>query len=171
MVARMAGDGWEGLSGMRKSMTVLLGAALSIAGVIVNPAYAAAASAVTPERVCGSGFARVSNSKQAVKTPSKRTLGYVYLLYNRRTGYNCVVTIKTSNVGVLTFAMATITTQTRGANPRTGGENEGRSVKHYLGPVKTYGKGRCVKYMGRIRDDGRNAAEGVSRWKSWGNCG
>ncbi|PZG12639.1 hypothetical protein [Nonomuraea aridisoli] len=135
---------------------------------MVNPAYAAAA--VTPERVCGSGFARVANSKQAVKTSSKRVLGYVYLLYNRKTGYNCVTTIKTSNIGVRTFVMATITTQTRGANSRASGENEGRSVKHYLGPVKTYGKGRCVSYMGRIRDDGRNAVEAKSSWKNWGNC-
>ncbi|MGP4102852.1 hypothetical protein [Nonomuraea sp. KM90] len=156
---------------MRKSTTtILLAAALSVGGVMVNPAYAAA-SAVTPERVCGSGFARVTHSKQAVKTPAKRVLGYVYLLYNRRTGYNCVTTIKTSNVGIPTFTMATITTQTRGANSRASGENEGRSVKHYLGPVKTYGKGRCVKYMGTIRDDGRDAAVGKSRWKSWGNCG
>ncbi|MFC7106138.1 hypothetical protein ACFQQB_40440 [Nonomuraea rubra] len=152
-------------------MTILLGTALSIGGVMANPAYAAAsAAAVTPERVCGSGFARVANSKQAVRTPSKRTLGHVYLLYNRKTGYNCVVTIKTTNIGTPTFTMATITTQTHGTNPRTGGENEGRSVKHYLGPVKTYGKGRCVSYMGRIKDAGRNAAEGKSRWKDWGNC-
>jgi hypothetical protein len=155
---------------VRKSTTtILLAAALSTGGLMVTPAYAAA-SAVTPERVCGPGFARVAHSKQAVKTPSKRVLGYVYLLYNRKTGYNCVTTFKTSNVGIPTFTMATITTQTRGANPRASGENEGRSVKRYLGPVKTYGKGRCVKYMGRIQDDGRNAVEGKSRWKRWGNC-
>jgi hypothetical protein len=154
---------------MRKSTTtILLATALSVGGGLVSPAYA---SAVTPERVCGSGFARVAHSKQAVKSPSKRVLGYVYLLYNRRTGYNCVTTIKTSNVGVRTFVMATITTQTRGANSRTGGENEGRSVKHYLGPVKTYGKGRCVSYMGSIQDGGRDLTAGKSRWKRWGNCG
>ncbi|WP_049565789.1 hypothetical protein [Nonomuraea sp. SBT364] len=137
---------------------------------MITPAYAAA-SAATPERVCGSGFARVAHGKQAVKTPSKRVLGHVYLLYNRRTGYNCVTTFKTSNIGVPTFVMATITTQTRGANSRASGENEGRSVKHYLGPVKIYGKGRCVSYMGQIRDEGRGAPVGKSRWKSWGNCG
>ncbi|WP_327106858.1 hypothetical protein [Nonomuraea glycinis] len=150
--------------------TILLAAALSIGGVMANPAYATA-SAVTPERVCGPGFARVAHSKQAVKTPRKRVLGYVYLLYNRRTGDNCVTTFKTSNVGVPTFVMATITVQTRGTRPRVSGENEGRPVKHYLGPVKTYGKGRCVKYMGTIDDAGRGAASGKSRWKSWGNCG
>jgi hypothetical protein len=67
--------------------------------------------------------------------------------------------------------MATITTQTRGANSRASGENEGRRVKHYLGPVTTYGKGRCVSYMGTIWDDGRDAAVGKARWKNWGNCG
>ncbi len=155
---------------MRGSTTILLAAALSIGGGLVTPAYAAA-SAATPERVCGSGFARVAHGKQAVRTPSKRVLGYVYLLYNRRTGYNCVTTFKSSNLGVRTFVMATITTQTRGANGRASGENEGRSVKHYLGPVKTYGKGRCVSYMGSIQDDGPRAAVGKSRWKSWGRCG
>ncbi|MFI6451964.1 hypothetical protein ACIBF6_10445 [Streptosporangium amethystogenes] len=150
--------------------TILLAAALSIGGIIVNPAPADA-SAVSPERVCGSGFARVAHSKQAVKTPSGAVFGHVYLLYNRRTGYNCATTIKTSNVGVATFASATITTQTRGAHSRTGGTNEGRQVKYYLGPVKTYGKGRCVKYSGTIWDDGRNAAVATARWKSWGHCG
>ncbi len=134
------------------------------------PAYAAAA-AVTPERVCGSGFARVPQSKQAVQTPGKRVLGHVYLLYNRRTGAACVTTIKTSNVGTPTFVMATITTQTRGPRSRASGENEGRSVKHYLGPVKTYGKGRCVKYMGTIHGKGRGAEAAKSAWKSWGACG
>src|SRR5688500_15327669 len=95
--------------------TILLATALSMGGLMVNPAYAAA---VTPEQVCGAGFVRVANSKQAVKTPAKRVLGYVYLLYNRRTGYNCVTTFKTSNVGIPTFTMATITKQTRGANSR-----------------------------------------------------
>jgi hypothetical protein len=150
--------------------TILLAAALSIGGIIINPAHAAA-SALTPERVCGSGFARVAHSKQAAKTPSGDVFGYVYLLYNRRTGYNCVTTIKTSNVGIATFTSATITTQTRGAHSRTGGKNEGRQVKHYLGPLKTYGKGRCVKYSGTIWDDGRDAVVATARWKSWGNCG
>lgn len=152
------------------TMTLLLAATLPIGGVLVSPAYAAA-SAATPERVCGPGFARVAHSKQAVRTPGKRVLGHVYLLYNRRTGYNCVTTFKTSKVGVPTFVMATITVQTRGARPRVSGENEGRRVTHYLGPVKTYGKGRCVKYMGRIEDSRRGAPEATSRWKTWGNCG
>ncbi|MGJ6962100.1 hypothetical protein ACSDR0_09330 [Streptosporangium sp. G11] len=150
--------------------TILLAAALSIGGIIVNPAHAAA-SAPGPERVCGSGFARVAHSKQAAKTPSGKVLGHVYLLYNRRTGYNCVITIKTSNVGVATFVSATITTQKRGAYSTGGGKNEGRQVKHYLGPLKVYGKGRCVKYSGTIWDDGRGAAVATARWKSWGDCG
>ncbi|WP_336215857.1 hypothetical protein [Nonomuraea sp. LPB2021202275-12-8] len=78
--------------------------------------------------MCGSGFARVAHSKQAVETPSGDVFGHVYLLYNRRTGYNCVTTIKTSNVGIATFASPTITTQTRGhAHARAARTRAGRS--------------------------------------------
>ncbi|MFF3442402.1 hypothetical protein [Streptosporangium sp. NPDC002721] len=160
--------------------TILLAAALSIGGIVVNPAPAVAsvagpahtvAPAVSPERVCGPGFARVARSKQAVRTPSGDVLGHVYLLYDRRTGYNCVTTIKTSNVGVATFASATVTTQRMGASSSGPGRNEGRQVKSHIGPLKVYGKGRCVRYSGTIWDDGRGAAVAKARWKSWGRCG
>ncbi|WP_371780494.1 hypothetical protein [Streptosporangium subroseum] len=58
-----------------------------------------------------------------------------------------------------------------GARSRTGGRNEGRQVKYHAGPVKTHGKGRCVKYSGTIWHDGRDAAVATARWKSWGDCG
>ncbi|MER5650181.1 hypothetical protein [Streptosporangium sp. NPDC002524] len=151
--------------------TILLTAALSFGGIVVGPAHAAAAPAPGPERVCGSGFARVAQGKQAVRTPSGAVFGYVHLLYNRRTGHTCVTTIKSRNLGVATFVSATVTTQKRGASSSGGGKNEGRQVKYYLGPLKVYGKGRCVRYSGTIWDDGRGAAVATARWKSWGDCG
>ncbi|WP_436762282.1 hypothetical protein [Streptosporangium sp. V21-05] len=150
--------------------TILLAAALSFGGIVAGPAHAAT-SAPGPERVCGAGFARVAHGKQAVRTPSGAVFGHVYLLYNRRTGYNCVTTIKTRNVGVATFVSATVTTQKMGASSGGGGKNEGRQVKYHLGPLKVYGKGRCVRYSGTIWDDGRGAAVATARWKSWGSCG
>ncbi|WP_248961398.1 hypothetical protein [Sphaerisporangium perillae] len=157
----------------RTTKTILLAAALSIGGVIANPAYAVAA-AHSPEGVCGSGFARVADSKRAVKTPSGQVFGYVYLMYNRRTGYNCVTTIKTSYVGTATMTSATLMTQTKRIKDepaRTNKKTDNRKYKYYAGPVKLYAKGFCVKYSGTIADtrpQGEIASGGRS---AWGNCG
>ncbi|AWS40959.1 hypothetical protein [Streptosporangium sp. 'caverna'] len=58
-----------------------------------------------------------------------------------------------------------------GARSHTGGGNEGRQVKYHAGPMKTHGKGRCVKCSGTIWDDGRDAAVATARRKPRGNRG
>ncbi|MEU6410640.1 hypothetical protein [Microbispora sp. NPDC046933] len=157
----------------RSASTVVVAAALAVGGLVANPAYAISAG-YTPEGVCGSGFGRVSDSTRAVKTHSGRVFGYVYLLYNRKTGYNCVTTIKTAYVGTATRTSATLETQTRRHRDepvRTARKSDSRKYKYYAGPVKLYAKGLCVKYSGTIADtriDGEIASGGRS---SWGNCG
>jgi hypothetical protein len=157
----------------RSTKTILLAAALSIGGVVANPAYEVA-SAYSPEGVCGSGFGRVADGKRVVKTSSGDVFGYVYLLYNRRTGYNCVTTIKTSYVGTATFTSATLKTQTKRVRDepvRTASKTDERKYKYFAGPVKLYAKGRCVKYSGIIWDTRRDAAIATGGRSSWGNCG
>ncbi|MGW4641993.1 hypothetical protein ACWEN6_25990 [Sphaerisporangium sp. NPDC004334] len=157
----------------RTTKTVLLAAALSIGGVVANPAYAVA-SARTPEGVCGAGFHRVADSKRVVKTREGDVFGYVYLLYNGKTGYNCVTTIKTVYVGTPTYTSATLTTQTKRIKDepvRTNSKTDGRKYKYYAGPVKLYAKGFCVKYSGTIWDTRRDAAIATGGRNSWGNCG
>ncbi|MCT9931469.1 hypothetical protein N5079_14710 [Planotetraspora sp. A-T 1434] len=152
---------------------IFLAAALTIGGVIVSPAHALAAG-YSPEGVCGAGFGRVADSKRAVKTYSGDIFGYVYLLYNRKTGYNCVVTIKTAYVGTQTYTSATLKTQTRRVRDepvRTASKTDGRKYKYYAGPVKLYAKGLCVKYSGTIWDTRRDAAIATGGRNTWGNCG
>ncbi|WP_424531646.1 hypothetical protein ACOZ38_16675 [Sphaerisporangium viridialbum] len=153
--------------------TILLAAALSMGAVVASPG-SASASVRSPEGVCGSGFARVADSKRVVKTSSGDVFGYVYLLFNRKTGYNCVTTIKTSYVGTATYTEATLITQTRRVRDepvRTNKKTDGRKYKYYAGPVKLYAKGLCVKYSGTIWDTRRDAAIATGGRASWGNCG
>lgn len=158
---------------LRSAKTALIAGTLSIGAIIANPAHAVAAS-YTPQGVCGSGFKVVADGKRVVKTFSGDIFGYVYLLYNRKTGYNCVVTIKTSYVGTATYTSATLKTQTkriRDEPPRTASKTDARRYKYYAGPVKLYGKNLCIKFSGIIHDTRRDAAIATGGRKSWGNCG
>ncbi len=151
--------------------TVLLAVALSVGGLMAGPAQASAASH-TPEGVCGPGFGRVSDSSRPVKTSSGKVWGYVYLLYNRTTGYNCVTTIKTSFAGRATYTLAELTTQTkrRRDEPATTAKKvDAARFKYYAGPVKLYAKNLCVMYRGVVTSPSGERAEGGRR--QWGNCG
>ncbi|WP_214414548.1 hypothetical protein [Sphaerisporangium fuscum] len=149
----------------RSLKTVFLAAALSLGGVVANPAHAIAAS-YSPEGVCGSGFSVVKHDgKRAVKTPSGTVFGYIYLLYNARTGQNCVTTIKTQYVGTKTITSAQLEVQGGGK------KSDIRSYKYYAGPVKLYGKGKCVKYYGTVADTRAQGEIAQGGRSSWGNCG
>lgn len=93
----------------------------------------------TPEEVCGSGYATIDSA--AV------TGGRVYLLYNSGNGYNCVTTLKTTNVGSPASMSAFL--EPEGSNRTT---NSG-SFGYYAGPVKRSAPGTCVKWGGSIGSD------------------
>ena len=77
---------------------------LSIAGILTAaPPAGAATNPYTPTEVCGAGY-RVISSLPAT-TEDGRKWGGVYLLY-KSGGYNCVVTIKWSFIGVATDTLA-----------------------------------------------------------------
>ncbi|WP_157252327.1 serine/threonine protein kinase [Nonomuraea typhae] len=103
----------------------------------------------TPTSACGSGF--------AVQRSTPLDGGTVYQLYNSGTGENCVVTMKTANVGVKTPVRATLEVQ--------GGESKSDSgdFEYYAGPVKLQARGKCVQYSGSV-----GSATGG---QGWGNCG
>jgi hypothetical protein len=103
----------------------------------------------TPEQVCGAGF--------YVQRSSTLTGGAIYQLYNTSTGENCVVTIKTADVGKATPVSATLEVQ--GGVSKT----DSGSYEYYAGPVKLQAKGKCVRYLGRVGGTGASA--------DWGNCG
>ncbi|MEU8177526.1 hypothetical protein AB0C14_32035 [Microbispora hainanensis] len=158
----------------RSASTVVVAAALAVGGLAANPAYAISAG-YTPEGVCGSGFGRVStDGSRAVKTPTGRVFGRVYLLYNRKTGQNCVVTIKSSYAGTATRTSATLVTQVRRHRDEpvtTARKSDSGKYKYYAGPIKLYAKGLCVKYSGTIADTRINGEVASGGRSGWGNCG
>ncbi|MFI6501409.1 protein kinase [Nonomuraea typhae] len=103
----------------------------------------------TPTSACGPGF--------AVQRSTPLEGGTVYQLYNNSTGENCVVTMKTANVGVKTPVRATLEVQ--------GGESKSDSgdFEYYAGPVKLQARGKCVQFSGSIGSS--------TGGQGWGNCG
>ncbi|MFI7441198.1 protein kinase domain-containing protein [Nonomuraea indica] len=103
----------------------------------------------TPTSVCGSGF--------YVQRQGSFAGGVTYQLYNNSTGENCVVTIKTADIGKATPVTATLEIQGGGRQTDSG------NFEYYAGPVKMQGKGKCVRFEGGA-GSGRTSAD-------WGNCG
>lgn len=89
----------------------------------------------TPKQVCGSGY-------NVINSHALGDAGRVYLLYNSNNGYNCVVTMKTRNVGTPTATTAFLEPQ--GSNRTTDSGN----FSYYAGPVKRYAAGTCVRWGG-----------------------
>jgi predicted Ser/Thr protein kinase len=107
----------------------------------------------TSQRVCDSGG---HGGGYYVQRSSSFAGGEVFQLYND-SGYNCVVTVKTTGVGQKSGVWAEVTRK-----DGTKAADRG-SYTYYAGPVFLYAKGQCVKYAGGT---GRASASGP-----WGNCG
>ncbi len=148
--------------GVRITRFLTVGA-LSAMAIAAGPVGSANAATYTPQAVCGPGFSVVSDGSRAVKEVHDGTvLGYVYLLYNNSTGYNCVATIKTKYVGVATTVTAIVNIQ-----GGSGGYDSGQ-FKYYA-KATTYGKGKCVSFWGGIRTTSASVYGEGSR--GYGNCG
>lgn len=129
----------------------------SIRSALAVLALVAGTIAVTGERatadehldraraICGSGFAYVSGGSTLLD-PTGAGSARIYLFYSSGTGENCVVTRKYSR-------------HDRKEPMRAGIRVEGLSWKYdptsgtgnfyeYAGPVKQYGRGKCVQYFG-----------------------
>lgn len=90
----------------------------------------------SPEEVCGSGFGVVDSAAL--------TGGRTYLLYNSGSGDNCVVTLKSTNLGTATAVSAFLEPQ--GGTRTTDQGNYG----YYAGPVKKHAPSVCVKWGGSV---------------------
>jgi hypothetical protein len=90
----------------------------------------------TPEGVCGSGYAVIDSAAL--------TGGQTYLLYNSGNGYNCVVTLKTTNLGSATAVSAFLEPQ---GETRT---TDSGSYDYYAGPVRRDAANQCVKWGGSV---------------------
>jgi hypothetical protein len=91
----------------------------------------------TPTEVCGSGFAVVDQAALG-------TVGRTYLLYNSGTGNNCVVTLKSTNLGTPTAVSAFL--EPEGSSRTT----DSGSYSYYAGPVKRSAPATCVKWGGSV---------------------
>ena len=107
----------------------------------------ARANPYTPQRLCGGGY-RVVDTHGLDGARA-------YLLYNGRTGVNCVVTMVPKSTGK-TFLSATLQVRGGGRAGRTG------PFPFYAGPVRLPAKGKCVMWGG---------ASKTARWTSgWSHC-
>ena len=151
----------------------VIAASLAAAGIAATPAAATAtpttaassitAAPYTPERVCGPGFRRVKDGHRAMRTREGAVFGNVYLMYNKRSGKNCVAAIKTAYLGTKTTTGASIVV-------RGGGRSEDAQKYQFFAETGHIdGSWKCVKYWGWTRDpSGRVEASGGRN--SWGNC-
>ncbi|SRR5690606_6381979 len=115
----------------------------------VTSSNACGGNPYTPKEVCGSGFSTINS--HAVSG------GRVYLMYNGSTGYNCVVTIKTTKIGTPSPVSASL--QKQGGTMGTDSGN----FSYYAGPVKRHAPGTCIRWGGSV---------GSSSWTSgWSHCG
>lgn len=94
------------------------------------------ANPYTPEEVCGSGYAVVDSAAL--------TGGRTYLLYNSGNGYNCVATLKTTNLGTASPMSAFLEPQGESRATDSG------SYDYYAGPVTRHAAGQCVRWGGTI---------------------
>ncbi|MFI7677375.1 M23 family metallopeptidase [Actinophytocola sp. NPDC049390] len=90
----------------------------------------------TPGEVCGSGYSTIDRAGL--------TGGTVYLMYNSGNGYNCVVTLKSTNLGRATSVSAFLEPQ---GGTRT---TDSGSYGYYAGPVRKYAPGTCVRWGGSV---------------------
>ncbi|GAA2404304.1 spore-associated protein [Nonomuraea africana] len=139
----------------------VLAATLALGGILAAPATANAAG-YTPEGICGNGFAVVNSAPVG-------DWGKVYLLYNRKNGLNCAVTIKSEHTGVST--RTSVTLEVKQPSGRIVKDSDSDRYRFYAGPVKLQGKGMCVRFSGEIANrptKARFARGGNGRFT---NCG
>ncbi|GAA2134430.1 M23 family metallopeptidase [Glycomyces algeriensis] len=104
----------------------------------------------TPGEVCGSGYSQIN-------THALGTVGRIYLMYNASNGYNCVVTLKYTSVGVASAVSASLQVE-GGTVARDSG-----NFAYYAGPVKKSAPNTCIKWGGSV---------GTTTWTSaWSHCG
>ncbi|GAA3312153.1 spore-associated protein [Nonomuraea dietziae] len=144
----------------------VLAATLALGGILVAPA-AANAAGYTPEGICGKGFAVVNRAPVG-------SWGTVYLLYNRRNGLNCAVTIKSKHTGVSTRTSVLLEVARPFSNntpPYIERASDDKRYKFYAGPVKLQGKGMCVRFSGAIANRPTKAQFARGGNGRFTNCG
>ncbi|SDK76583.1 Peptidase family M23 [Actinopolyspora mzabensis] len=89
----------------------------------------------TAGEVCGDGYEQIDS--HALGSAAR-----IHLMYNSSNGKNCVVTLKTSDIGTATSTSAFL--EVAGGSRSTDSGNYG----YYAGPVREYAPGTCVQWGG-----------------------
>lgn len=136
------------MGGTKRSATLTLGMAATLAASVTLSAPAMAAS--SPIEACGGG------SYHVIDTKALGTSATIYLLYNGST--NCVVTWKQgSAVGQSAWMRAMV--QVYGSPAEVDADH----YRYYAGPVKVKAPGKCIMWGG---------SHGSQWWESpWEHCG
>ncbi|MCA2181809.1 spore-associated protein A [Nonomuraea glycinis] len=119
----------------------------------------ATTAAASPQSVCGSGYGVIDS----LPISTGKLWATVYLLYNSGNGYNCVVTMKTADIGTATYTQARIQVSGSSTIHRDSG-----NFTSYAGPVRVKAAGKCVQFGGIASDRGGQTFQSLS---SWGHCG
>ncbi|WP_327296052.1 MULTISPECIES: hypothetical protein [unclassified Streptomyces] len=121
----------------------------------------AAAPAATPASICGSGYREIDSH---IFTNGRVEFARVHLLYNSKTGYNCVVTDHsraTAGMSMPTGAWLDVQGDGKGQ-----AKDQGR-YSSYAGPVRLKAANSCVQWGGMIE-----AGVGTYTYTSpWTHCG
>ncbi|QKV75263.1 hypothetical protein [Amycolatopsis sp. Hca4] len=144
---------------LRRALVALLGVA---AVLTAAPPAGAATNPYTPTGVCGAGY-RVISSLPA-KTDDRREWGGVYLLY-KSGGYNCVVTIKWSFIGVATDTFAGLYRDSEDSSQNL----YDRGNFKYYAVVREYAP-QCIKYAGWVGDRAGDGGTTAGAASGWGWC-
>ncbi|MFG3437496.1 hypothetical protein ACGF0J_09655 [Nonomuraea sp. NPDC047897] len=135
------------MSNIRRSATLALGMAATLAASVTLSGPAVAAS--SPIEACGGGSYHVIDSHAFGSSAT------TYLLYNGST--NCVVTWKTGGRGNTAWVRAMV--QAYGSS----GKVDADHYRYYAGPVKAHAPGKCIRWGGSYGDQW---------WESpWEHCG
>ncbi len=135
---------------MRRVLAAFVAA--TVAAVVLVSGATTAHAAYTPEGVCGSGYQRVTSHDLGGKAT-------MFLMRNASINYECVVTIKTTKVGVPSSTEAWMLVEGQGWKSNKG------DFKYYAGPIRRPVVGDCIKYAGG--HDGTNWTSpwvGCSKW-------
>jgi hypothetical protein len=144
---------------LRRTLVALL----SVAAVLTAaPPAGAATNPYTPTEVCGAGY-RVISSLPA-KTDGGSKWGGVYLLY-KSGGYNCVVTIKWSFIGVATDTFAGLYRDSEDSSQNVYDQG---NYKYYA-VVRGYAP-QCISYAGWVSDRAGESGPNAVAVSGWGWC-
>ncbi|HVK24033.1 MAG TPA: hypothetical protein VM677_21985 [Actinokineospora sp.] len=131
-----------------------LGLGAGTAAAVTNP--------YTPTQVCGSSYSVLDS--MPVKTNSGATWGRVYLLWSSSAQKNCVVTLKSSFVGVSTHTMAY-------ADAQNGNGALAEGNYSYYAYDTVYAPNSCVMYGGYIYSGtSTNTSNYAYAGSDWGWC-